>query len=114
MRAGGRWAGRVLLAALAALVFVGLGPATGAYRLATVLSGSMAPGMPVGSVAVLVPEPPAAVRVGDVITLQAPTPDRHVVTHRVVAQAVDGEGSPATWGDHVTDEEYAAAPPIDP
>src|SRR5207244_1906789 len=64
MRAGGRWAGRVLLAAVAVLIFVGLGPVTGAYRLATVLSGSMAPGMPVGSVAVLVPEPPAAVRVG--------------------------------------------------
>jgi hypothetical protein len=26
---------------------------------------------------------------------------------------VDDEGSLATWGDHVTDEEYAAAPPID-
>jgi hypothetical protein len=25
---------------------------------------------------------------------------------------VDEEGSPATWGDHVSDEEYAAAPPI--
>jgi quercetin dioxygenase-like cupin family protein len=26
---------------------------------------------------------------------------------------VDDEGTPATWGDHVTDEEYGAAPPID-
>jgi quercetin dioxygenase-like cupin family protein len=26
---------------------------------------------------------------------------------------VDEEGNAATWGDHVTDEEYAAAPPID-
>jgi quercetin dioxygenase-like cupin family protein len=26
---------------------------------------------------------------------------------------VDADGNPATWGDHVTDEEYAAAPPID-
>ncbi|MEA2645018.1 MAG: hypothetical protein QOE92_101 [Chloroflexota bacterium] len=25
---------------------------------------------------------------------------------------VDAEGNPATWGDHVTDAEYAAAPPI--
>jgi hypothetical protein len=23
---------------------------------------------------------------------------------------VDDDGSPATWGDHVTDQEYAAAP----
>jgi quercetin dioxygenase-like cupin family protein len=26
---------------------------------------------------------------------------------------VDDEGNPATWGEHVTDEEYAAAPPIE-
>jgi hypothetical protein len=26
---------------------------------------------------------------------------------------VDDEGSAVTWGDHVTDEEYAAAPSID-
>ena len=26
---------------------------------------------------------------------------------------VDDEGNNATWGDHVTDEEYGAAPPID-
>jgi quercetin dioxygenase-like cupin family protein len=25
----------------------------------------------------------------------------------------DDEGTPATWGDHVTDEEYGAAPPIE-
>ena len=26
---------------------------------------------------------------------------------------VDDEGTPATWADHVTDEEYGAAPQID-
>ena len=26
---------------------------------------------------------------------------------------VDDEGNPAAWGEHVTDEEYAAAPPIE-
>jgi quercetin dioxygenase-like cupin family protein len=26
---------------------------------------------------------------------------------------VDDDGNVATWGDHVTDEEYAAAPPVD-
>jgi quercetin dioxygenase-like cupin family protein len=26
---------------------------------------------------------------------------------------VDAEGNPATWGEHVTDEEYAAAPSIE-
>jgi quercetin dioxygenase-like cupin family protein len=26
---------------------------------------------------------------------------------------VDGDGKTATWGPHVTDEEYGAAPPLD-
>jgi hypothetical protein len=26
---------------------------------------------------------------------------------------VDDEGNAATWGEHVSDEEYAAAPPTD-
>jgi signal peptidase len=81
----GPWAGRILLALSAlVLVLVGLGPITGQYRLATVLSGSMGAGMPTGSVAVLVPVDPTDVRVGDVITYQAPTVDHQVVTHRVV------------------------------
>ena len=85
MRTVGQWAGRILLAVAAAvLLAVGIGPLTGAYRMATVLSGSMGRGMPVGSVAVLVPIDPAAVQVGDVITYQAPTPEHQVVTHRVV------------------------------
>ena len=28
-------------------------------------------------------------------------------------QEVDEQGSPVTWGEHVTDEEYGDAPPID-
>jgi signal peptidase I len=101
MGAMARWSGRILLAAaLTVLAVVGVGPLTGRYRLATVLSGSMAPGMPVGSVAVLVPEDPAAVRVGDVITFQAPTPVHQTVTHRVV-EIVEGGHHPVlrTKGD---------------
>ena len=33
------------------------------------------------------------------------------MTHLALVE-VDEEGHPATWGDHVTDEEYAAAPPV--
>ena len=36
-------------------------------------------------------------------------PDRFM-THIALLQ-VDDEGTSATWGDHVTDEEYGAAPP---
>jgi hypothetical protein len=28
-------------------------------------------------------------------------------------QEVDDQGSPVTWGEHVSNEEYGAAPPID-
>ena len=34
------------------------------------------------------------------------------MTH-LAMQQVDDQGNAATWGDHVSDEEYAAAPPID-
>ena len=34
------------------------------------------------------------------------------MTHIAMLE-VDDEGNPATWGDHVSDEEYAAAPPIE-
>jgi quercetin dioxygenase-like cupin family protein len=33
------------------------------------------------------------------------------MTHIAMVE-VDDEGKAATWGDHVTDEEYSAAPPI--
>jgi len=33
------------------------------------------------------------------------------MTHLAMLE-VDDEGNPATWGDHVTDEEYAAAPAL--
>ena len=38
-------------------------------------------------------------------------PERFM-THIAMVE-VDDEGIPANWGDHVTDEEYAAAPPIE-
>jgi quercetin dioxygenase-like cupin family protein len=34
------------------------------------------------------------------------------MTHIAMLE-VDDEGNPATWGDHVTDEEYAGAPEVD-
>ena len=34
------------------------------------------------------------------------------MTHLAMQEA-DDQGSPVTWGEHVSDEEYGAAPPID-
>ena len=39
------------------------------------------------------------------------TADRFM-THLAMLE-VDDEGNPATWGDHVTDEEYGGAPALD-
>jgi signal peptidase I len=54
------------------------------YRPLAVYSGSMAPGLPVGSLAVDRPTPSSAVRLGDVITFDDPYVRGRVVTHRVI------------------------------
>jgi quercetin dioxygenase-like cupin family protein len=38
----------------------------------------------------------------------APT---RIMTH-IAMQLADGSGSPVTWGEHVTDEEYGQAPAV--
>lgn len=81
--------------ALCVLLLVGLafGPRTGRYRTMTVLTASMRPSMPEGSVIVQVPVDLDTVRVGDVITYRIPVEDRRVVTHRVV-KVVKGGAQP--------------------
>lgn len=66
------------------LLAIGLGPRSGAYRTVTVLTGSMRPSMPPGSLLVVVPVDPSRLAVGDVVTFEAPTPEHQVVTHRIV------------------------------
>lgn len=78
-------AGRItVVGAVAILLVVAAGPRTGRYQLLPVLSDSMAPGMPTGSLAVSVPVATADVRAGDVLTLRSPIGDHAIVTHRVV------------------------------
>lgn len=76
----------VLLATASVLLlaFLGLGPRTGAYRTFTVYSGSMQPTLPVGAVAIVVPRPLEAVRVGDILTYRIPVENHRIVTHRVI------------------------------
>ncbi len=74
-----------------AVLLLALGPHTGQYRTLTMLTGSMTPQFPAGSVVVVTPERAEDVEVGQVMTFHAPTPDRHVVTHRVIA--VDRTGA---------------------
>lgn len=101
----GKTVARLLAAGFAAfalllLLAVGLGPRTGRYQTMTVLTGSMQPSMPVGSMVVTTPMPARDVRVGNVITYRIPVDDRRVVTHRVV-EVVRGGDQPVvrTKGD---------------
>lgn len=89
MRTLGRllgWLGVVALLALAASI---VALHLWGFRTYVVMSGSMGPALPVGSLSIVEPASPGAVRVGDVITFDLP--DR-TVTHRVIAVEQTPEG----------------------
>jgi len=98
----------VVGAALAAVVVPRLGGAT-PYA---VLTGSMRPAMPPGTLVVVRDVAPASIRAGDVITFMPYPDDPSVVTHRVVAVGFDATGElafrtrgdanpvPDTWAVH--------------
>ncbi|AIY03645.1 hypothetical protein ART_4046 [Arthrobacter sp. PAMC 25486] len=92
------WAGQIfswllLLTVLAIAAVMIVIPRVGGATAYTVLTGSMAPGMPPGSLAVVRPVDPATLRTGDVITYQLKSGAPAVVTHRVVGvgSTLDGE-----------------------
>ena len=80
----------LLAIGLAALLTV-VPTLTGARAL-TVLTGSMDPALPAGSVVVVRPVAPELVRVGDVITFHPRPDDPAVVTHRVVGVTSGSDG----------------------
>lgn len=98
---GGTAVNLLLVVALLALFGLAIGPRLLPYRTTTMLTGSMVPLIDPGDVAVITAEPVSAVQVGQVITMQAPTPDRRIVTHRVVevVRGDDGSVSVRTKGD---------------
>ena len=100
-----RHAGRAVLNLIAAsavvlFAFLAIGPRFLPYQTVTMLTGSMRPVAPVGSVLVDVAEPVSALRPGQVISFHAPTPGRPVVSHRVIeVQHRDGQVLVRTKGD---------------
>jgi signal peptidase I len=66
-----------------------------------VLSGSMEPAMPPGTLVIVRDADPASIAVGDVITFMPHENDPSVVTHRVIGVGVDMSGAPTftTKGD---------------
>lgn len=91
LRVAARLSLRVLVwGSVAAFLALGVGPHTGRYRTLTVLSDSMAPAMPAGSLAIVTPQPASSIRVGQIVTYQIPVEDRRVVSHRVVEVLEEG------------------------
>jgi signal peptidase len=77
-------------ACIALLLFLGVGPHVLGYRTLTVLTGSMDPAYPAGSVVVVSQQPAAALHKGQVLVYEAPIDDHRVVTHRVTEVFGDG------------------------
>lgn len=95
---------RALAAAVVAVAGVALVAAVLVPRLAgatpyTVLTGSMAPAYPAGTLVVV--RPSDSIALGDVVTYQLRSGEPEVVTHRVVGvgTSVDGERRYTTKGD---------------
>lgn len=88
-----------LLALAAAVVVV---PAAAGATPLTVLTSSMEPKLPPGTLVVIKPVEPRDVAIGDVITYQLRSGEATVVTHRVisVSQTAGGEYSFITQGDN--------------
>lgn len=104
----------VLLTALAALALVVVVPRLTGAKPYTVLTGSMAPGMPPGTLVVVRPAPPEEIGVGTVITYQLESEQPTVVTHRVISQGLDDAGEPVfqTRGDANTVPDRAWVRPV--
>jgi signal peptidase len=78
-----------IAAVLAAAVLV---PRVAGATPYTVLTGSMVPVYPPGSLVVVRPVDPESITTGDVITYQLESGKPAVVTHRVFSQGFDGDG----------------------
>ncbi|MFC4786444.1 signal peptidase I [Nocardioides sp. MAHUQ-72] len=92
----------LLVGCLLVFLLLAVGPHVLGYRTATMLTGSMEPGIMPGDVVVTVPRPAADLRVGDVISYHIPIEDHRVETHRVtkVVRGEDGSITFRTKGDN--------------
>jgi len=91
----GAWA---VIGAVATALTVGVVvPRIAGSRAYTIETGSMQPQLPPGTLAVVRPAEVEGLGVGDVITYQLRPGEPEVVTHRIVAQGVDGSGEFVFW-----------------
>lgn len=90
-----RWAGRILLwlvilTCCAILVVAVLVPRVAGAVPYAVMTGSMKPALPPGTLVVVKPVDPAKISIGDVITYQLESGRPTVVTHRVIGTGIGG------------------------
>ena len=91
----------MFVAFIAALVIVV--PAASGSTPYTILTTSMEPGMPPGTLIIVKPADPQAIQIGDVVTYQIKSGEPEVITHRViqiVQSTADGERRFITQGDN--------------
>lgn len=91
-RAGSAVATLMFVLALLTLLGMTVGPRVLGYRTATMLTGSMAPGIEPGDLVVDTSEPVSEVAVGQIITYQIPVEDHRVESHRVIWLGHDPAG----------------------
>lgn len=93
--------GLIALVSLVAVLGIIVPSVTGSTTY-TILTQSMEPGLPPGTLVVVRPAPAADLRVGDVITFQAQPNQPDVITHRIhqVLIPATGERSFVTLGDN--------------
>lgn len=93
------WA--VILVAVVAVALAVIIPRMGGATPYTILTGSMQPKYPPGTLVVAKPIDPARLKVGDVVTYQLHSGQPEVVTHRIVAvdAHLDGTRTFQTKGD---------------
>lgn len=79
----------LMAGAIAAAVLV---PRLGGGTPFTILTGSMQPGMPPGTLVVVTPVSADEIGIGTIVTYQLNSGEHGVVTHRVVSIGYDGSG----------------------
>lgn len=88
--------GMLLLVVAIGVLVIALPAAVGGMPL-TILTGSMSPSLPPGTLVVVRPTPISDIGPGDVLTYQYASGKPTLVTHRVVARAVDTHSNAVTF-----------------
>jgi signal peptidase len=104
----------ILAVAVALLVITVVIPLATGGKAYTVLTSSMEPALPPGSLVMVRPVKASDIGVGSVITYQVASKRPEVVTHRVVTMGVREDGSPVfrTQGDANPDPDPAWVRPV--